>query len=211
MCFWIRPRVYSLYWFTRCLYIVDSVSESNDEHSHWIKMPRTYIRKKQTSYSRSDLKVALDRIRRKELSATAASNEYRIPLSTIYAHLAGNRGENKCGGRTILSREEEEFLIHVIQRYQEWQQPLTRTQLISIARRFMIELGKKGITKHSLLRDWFYGFRNRWNDQIKLVECYKLEKKRSVSCTQMIVGKISELIFNIHFIFFYRSVVRAFG
>lgn len=173
-------------------------------------MPRKYVRQSQPKYTSEQLNVALDRVRCNELSPGDASIEYGIPLSTIYAHLSGKRSENKPGGKTILSREEEEFLVHVIHKYQEWQQPLTRIQLISIARTFMIELGKKGVTENSSLREWFYGFQNRWYDQIKLVECYKLEKKRSTSCTQLVVGKCIEKSIIISSIVD-RSVVRTFG
>ncbi len=95
----------------------------------------------------------------------------------------------KGGAKTILSTEEEKFLIHVIHKYQEWQQPLTQSDLISIARNFMIELKKKNIDIYSSLREWFLCFRQRWQTEIKLVEAYNLEKARSISCTQLTVGK----------------------
>ncbi|CAF1614040.1 unnamed protein product, partial [Adineta ricciae] len=102
--------------------------------------------------------------------------KYHIPVSTLYARLSNRRGGGKPGAKTILSFEEEKLLIHVVQKYQEWQQPLTRLDLISISRDFMLELNKSNIHKNSSLRDWFDGFRQRWKNEIKLVEAYKLEK-----------------------------------
>lgn len=152
-------------------------------------MPRTYIRKTERKYAVSDLKTALDLVQKKELSASVAAVQFRIPLSTLYVHLSGQQSVTQPGGQTILSREEEEFLAHVVRLYQDWQQPLTRANLIAITRTFMIELGKKGVTTDSRLREWCYGFERRWHDELKVVKPYKLEKVRSVACTQLVVGK----------------------
>ena len=124
-------------------------------------MPRSYIRKKESSYSVSDLDNALKSIQRNTLTVKEAWKKYRIPPSTLYARLSNRRGDGKPGTKTILSTEEEKLLIHVIQKYQEWQQPLTRSDLISIARNFMLELNKKNVTSNSSLRDWFLCFRQR--------------------------------------------------
>jgi hypothetical protein len=156
-------------------------------------MPRTYVRKKKSLYSAADLQLALDLIKAGKLTVHAAVQQYHIPTPTIYARLSGLRGEGKPGAKTILSREEEEFLIHVIHKYQQWQQPLTRSDLISIARTYMIELNKKNISNDSLLREWFLCFEQRWKEDIKLVQAYKLENVRSVSCTRTVVGENSFL------------------
>ncbi|CAF4584080.1 unnamed protein product [Rotaria sp. Silwood2] len=148
-------------------------------------MPRTYVRKGK-SYSTADLQGALNLIRDGKLRVKAAREQYHIPAATIYSRLSGLRGEGKPGAKTILSTEEEELLIHVIHKYQEWQQPLTRSDLISIARTYMIELKKKNINNDSSLREWFFCFRQRWQNEIKLVQAYKLENIRSVSCTQTV-------------------------
>ena len=153
-------------------------------------MPRTYVRKGK-SYSTAALQVAIKLIRDGELTVNAASEKYQIPTSTIYSRLSGLRGGGKPGAKTIFSNQEEEFLIHVIRKYQEWQQPLTQADLISIARTYMIELKKKNINNDSSLREWFYCFRKRWKSEIKLIEAHKLEDVRSISCTQIVVGEKS--------------------
>ncbi|CAF3311642.1 unnamed protein product [Rotaria socialis] len=112
-------------------------------------MPRTYIRKKTPTYSIADLKLALDLIGDGKTTVIEASNNYRIPIATLYSRLSGSRGGNPCGNK-ILSDGEEKFLIHVIHKFQEWQHPLTRSDFTSIARTFMIEMNKKKITEDSL-------------------------------------------------------------
>ena len=107
------------------------------------KMPRTYVRKRHSHYSEEDLKTALNLIRDKKLAVGIAAGQYHIPRQTLYARLSGCRGNRKPGAATILSNDEEKFLIHVIHKYQEWQMPLTRSDSISIARTFMIEFDKQ--------------------------------------------------------------------
>ncbi|CAF4517648.1 unnamed protein product [Rotaria magnacalcarata] len=151
-------------------------------------MPRTYIRKKTSTYAITDLKLALDLIGDGEITVIEASTAYNIPMPTLYSRLSGSRGGNPCGNK-ILSDGEEKFLIHVIHKFQEWQHPLTRSDFISIARTFMIEMNKKKITEDSLLREWFNGFQKRWFNEIKFVETSKLESVRSLSCTQLVVDR----------------------
>ncbi|CAF4436699.1 unnamed protein product [Rotaria magnacalcarata] len=111
-------------------------------------------------------------------------------MSTIYARCSGRRRGGKQGAKTILSFDEEKVLIYVIHKYQEWQHPLTRSDLIFMARTFMIQPKKKGISDNSSLAEWFYSFKRRWNHEIKLVEASNLESIRSFSCTQIAVRKV---------------------
>ncbi|CAF1527385.1 unnamed protein product, partial [Rotaria sordida] len=152
-------------------------------------MPRNYVRKKQSRYSPDKLQKALDLIRDGKITVNDASKHYHIPIATLYSRLSGLRGSGKPGAKTILSNEEEKFLIYVIQKYQEWQHPLSRSDFISIARTFMIQLKKSNISDYSSLHEWFYSFRKRWHSEIKLMETYKLENLRSISCTQLVVDR----------------------
>ncbi|CAF3053425.1 unnamed protein product [Rotaria sp. Silwood2] len=52
----------------------------------------------------------------------------------------------------------------------------------------MLELGRN-ISIDSHLNEWFYGFMNRWKDDLKLVKDVKLEKVRSTACTKEVVVK----------------------
>jgi hypothetical protein len=174
-------------------------------------MPRIYVRKKKSLYTADDLKESLILIRDGKLTVNEASEKYHIPIATLYSRLSGLRSESKPGVKMILSGEEEEFLIHVIKKFQEWQQPLTPSDLISIARTFMIELEKKNITNDSSLRDWFYSFRQRWHNEIKLATTCKLEIIRSYSCTQLVVGKDEFIVDQIFLFAVFRSLVWSFA
>ena len=151
-------------------------------------MPRKYIHRVQPKYSHNDLTKALDAIKHEKISPIVAVNRYGIPSSTIYNRLSGRFEDFKRGAKTILSTEEEEFLVHVIQTFQQWQQSMTPSFVKEIAKNYMLELGRN-IAIDSSLNEWFYGFMNRWKDDLKLVKDVKLEKVRSTACTKEVIGE----------------------
>ena len=77
-------------------------------------MPRKYIRKVQSKYSHNDLIKALNAIKHEKISPIVAVNRYGILSSTIYNRLSGQFKDFKRAAKTILSKEEEGFLFHVI-------------------------------------------------------------------------------------------------
>ena len=151
-------------------------------------MPRKYVRKTQSKYSNEDMSQALSAIRDENVLPIDAARRFGIPSSTIYNRLSGRFSNVGRGVQTILSKEEESFLVHVIKRYQEWQQPMTPASIKVIAKEYLEELGRS-LSQNSSLREWFYGFMRRWQDELKLTKDVKLEKQRSAACTKVVIGK----------------------
>ena len=65
---------------------------------------------------------------------------------------------------------------------------MTPSFVKEIAKNYMLELGRN-ISIDSSLNEWFYGFMNRWKDDLKLVKDVKLEKVRSTACTKEVIGE----------------------
>ncbi|CAF3738952.1 unnamed protein product [Rotaria socialis] len=151
-------------------------------------MPRTYVKKIKPNYLNADVDRALCLIKEKKLTVVDAGREYNIPLGTLYSRLSGKRGSGGRGRPPILLNDEEEFLVYVIELFQEWQQPLTRKCVINMARTYMIELGKK-ISSDVHLIEWFNSFMSRWRDRLKIATSMKLERIRSQSCTKEVITK----------------------
>ncbi|CAF2132996.1 unnamed protein product [Rotaria magnacalcarata] len=148
----------------------------------------TYVKKIKPNYLNADVDRALCLIKEKKLTVVDAGREYNIPLGTLYSRLSGKRGSGGRGRRPILLNDEEEFLVYVIELFQEWQQPLTRKCVINMARTYMIELGKK-ISPDVRLIEWFNSFMSRWRDKLKIATSMKLERIRSQSCTKEVITK----------------------
>ncbi|CAF2689825.1 unnamed protein product [Rotaria sp. Silwood2] len=149
-------------------------------------MPRTYKRKTEPSYTEKELQEALMQIHEKGVSVADAAVHFRIPIRTIYNRLLHNETDVRPGVKSILTKDEEQLLVHTIILFQQWQCPVTPTAVINLAKSFMIDLGKT-ILPNSTLRDWFSGFMRRWSNELKLKKTEKLEKVRSNACRREIV------------------------
>ncbi|CAF2918027.1 unnamed protein product [Rotaria sp. Silwood2] len=149
-------------------------------------MPRIYKRKTEDKYTPEDLDKAVLEVREKKLSVKDAAAHYHIPIRTIFHKLSGNRSGVGRGTKTRLTKEEESYLVHTILLFQKWQRPLSPSIIIGLAKSYMIQLNKN-ISKNFTLRDWFYGFMQRWSNEIKLAKTVKLEKSRSVACRKEII------------------------
>ncbi|CAF1294572.1 unnamed protein product, partial [Rotaria sordida] len=149
-------------------------------------MPRTYKRKTEPKYTKEDLQKSLCQIRDKNLSVADAAIHFNIPARTIYKKLSANQTSDRPGGKTILTKAEEELIVHTIILFQQWQCPVTPSTVIFLAKSYMIELDK-AISPNSSLRDWFSGFMKRWSNELKLKKTEKLEKVRSKACRKEVV------------------------
>jgi hypothetical protein len=149
-------------------------------------MTRQYIRRTTSTYSVKDLELAIAAIAEKTMTVQQAASHFKISRHTLYARISGRRGSGMRGGQTLLNHEEEELLVMTIEIYQRWQQPLACDDIISLAKDYLVQLGRP--TERNL-KEWFRSFMNRWHDQLKIVQSQKLENIRSISCTQKVVGE----------------------
>ena len=82
-------------------------------------MPRKYVRKTQPKYSNESISQALSAIRDENILLIDAARRFGIPSFTIYNRLSGRYSDVGRGAETILSKDEESFLAHVIKGFQE--------------------------------------------------------------------------------------------
>ena len=113
-------------------------------------MTRTYIRKTQPKYTAKDLQDAVSEIRAKNLFVADAGVRFNILVRTLY-----NQRGTRPGGKTLLTKDEEQLIVHTITLFQHWQCPVTPSTVIHLVKYNMIELGK-GISQSASLRDSFH-------------------------------------------------------
>lgn len=159
-------------------------------------MPRKYVPKSKPKYSQQDLRDALNLVKDKELSVAEASKRFNIPRATMYSRISGSRSDNPRGRRTILTKDEEMFLVHAIKVFQQWQQPISTSTVRQVAKSYMLELGKN-VSASTSLRDWFAGFMGRWSTELKIAKTMKLEKVRSKGCTKSVASQYTASTLNI--------------
>ena len=81
-------------------------------------MVRNYKRKSLPKYPQSDMKKAMDTVRNKNLQSSNAASQFNVPLSSLYARLSGKRGSVHRDGQNVLSVEEEVFLVHTVETFE---------------------------------------------------------------------------------------------
>ncbi|CAF3710302.1 unnamed protein product, partial [Rotaria socialis] len=118
-------------------------------------------------YSEKDLQDALTQINEQDLSVADAAVHFHIPIRTIYNRLSKNQTNLRPGGKTILTKDEEQLIVHTIILFQQWQCPVTPSTVIHLAKSYMLEL-QKPICQTSTLRDWFSDFMKRWANELKI-------------------------------------------
>jgi hypothetical protein len=70
-----------------------------------------------------------------------AQREYGVPKTTLIDRLAGRRGA-KLGRTTVLSEEEEEYLVERILVMGEWGFPLAKRDLTHIVKDYLDRQGR---------------------------------------------------------------------
>ena len=115
-------------------------------------------------YQRQFLQTAVASVRDKKMSIRKASVTYAIPYSTLQEHCSRprDRPERKYGGQTVLSVAEEEELVQILLKCQEWKFPLRRREVMIIVQDYLNALGRRTRFKDNKPgRDWWIAFKAR--------------------------------------------------
>ncbi|CAF4667304.1 unnamed protein product, partial [Didymodactylos carnosus] len=104
---------------------------------------------------------AIKSIKDDKMTINEASAKCNVPISTLYNRLSGH-SSNPRGGTTILSKQSH--LVYVIKTMQDYNHPVSNSNVRTIARWCTTEL-KKDIPDHDPGKDWFYGFMRRWSSE----------------------------------------------
>ncbi|CAH2106959.1 unnamed protein product [Euphydryas editha] len=135
-------------------------------------MPRNDVRKttRATSYTKEELKTAVQKIKDKELTYAAASRHYGIPKSTLSDRVLKKTGmiSNTLGRTTIIPKEHELRLANCLRVLEKWGCGLSRDELLDISQEF-ISANKLNTTFKNGRPgpDWFIAFCRRNNLSIK--------------------------------------------
>ncbi|CAF1472435.1 unnamed protein product, partial [Didymodactylos carnosus] len=156
---------------------------------------RNYVRKRVQSYSDDDINLALQLIREGKTDVKKASEKYKIPASTLYSRLSGANNSGPVGGKTILNKAEETHLVYVIKKLQEYNHPVSNSDVRKLAAWYMLELNKN-VSNNGPGKDWFYGFMARWSHELKVMKSIKLEKARNEALPKLNLFDKPSNIFN---------------
>lgn len=134
-------------------------------------MPRVHTRKLGSrtyhNYSDSVLAEAILKVENGELSMRAASKKYKISFGTLHNRLQGKHSK-PIGGQTVLSKEEEECIIHSVTTCADWGYPMTILDLRLFAKSYLDSVGRQVNAFQNNLPgvDWAYSMLKRHKSDI---------------------------------------------
>lgn len=97
-------------------------------------MPRTYLKKK----NKTDLATAIQKVRNGELTAYAAAQKYKIPMTTLHDHVKTKDTLRQNVSRPIfLPLEDEKKLASTIIVMEKWGFGLSRSEILEIVAEYV--------------------------------------------------------------------------
>lgn len=147
-------------------------------------MVRNYVRKTtKPAYSSVDMQAAVEKIRAKEWTYQKAAAMTNIPVGTLASRIGRNSSET-VGRPTALSHSEENYLVNLILKLQEYGELSTCSDVLKYAKEYVDLMSLNHRFKNGEpTRDWYYNFLHRWNNRLKVTNSIKLEKARAEAVT----------------------------
>lgn len=160
-------------------------------------MGRTYVRKsdRATSYTKQDLKSAIEEVKSGRITAYKASQKYKIPKMTLSYHIRGLRGKKSStlGRSTVLPLEVELQLVEGITTMEKWGWGLSRVEVLRIVGDYVVRNKLKTPFKHGVPgEDWFLGFARRHGLSIKKPQSVEFSRKKCMD--PFIIGEYFRLL-----------------
>lgn len=167
-------------------------------------MPRKYVRKKQTVYSEGELEERLAMYN--DLFETPYALSVReacdlddgrkIPIGTFWNRLNSLHEKRiGSGGMTVLSKDEEEYLVFGLQSMAEYGWGTGPETLKEIVANYVKLIGRENSFTNGIPGDdWVLGFRQRWKNQLSLRKPEYLSANRAKGSTTEIHSKYMGMV-----------------
>lgn len=167
-------------------------------------MPRKYLRKTCTVYSEDELQARIDLYKYflgspEEISISAAcrlDEKRKIPYGTFWNRLHGFHTKRiGSGGMTVLTAEEEEYLVFGLESMAEYGWGSDSESLKEIVKNFLDLLGRDNPFPNGKPgNDWIRGFRLRWQHRLSLRKPEYLTVSRAKGVTEESHKKFMEMV-----------------
>ena len=157
-------------------------------------MPRKYTKKTGPtygSYEKDSMARAIN-VRNNKMSISKAASMYGINRTTLMNHLKGHHA-GKVGKPTILTHEEEQLIVHAIQKLADWGFGIDRQAVRCIVFDYLNSVGRSNVFGDKKPgQDWMYGFEARWRDQLTRRVGQPLPASRAYACNEQVVNDFFE-------------------
>lgn len=173
----------------------------------FLKMPRNYVRKTQTAYSEAELEERVeifndlfDTPSQMSVREACELNDGRkIPVGTFWNRLNSlHQKRIGSGGITVLSKEEEEYLVFGLQTMADYGWGTGPETLKEIVANYVNLIGRENPFTNGIPGDdWLLGFRKRWKDRLSLRKPEYLAANRAKSASEDVHVKFMDMVDNL--------------
>lgn len=157
-------------------------------------MPRNYVKKRVSSYSDTDLELAILDVK-KGKTILAAARQYAIPFETLRRWITCPPSHKKSGRSTILTPEEEICIVQALEFLAKCGYPLDRQDVINIAQQYIKSC--KDTKCESLGVEWARGFEKRWANRLAKRKPELLTKARANDLSFEVVNCFFDMYSNL--------------
>ena len=156
-------------------------------------MPRTYIKKTTPTYDSNDLQRAREEVQ-KGVSVYAAAKKFNIPYETLRRWKECPPTHQGAGRGTVLSKEEEKFIVDALVYTAKCGYPMDRQDLKYMVSSYVKSVGRKTPFKNNMPGyDFIVGFEKRWKDELVRRKPELLTKARAEGLSQFVVNEFFTL------------------
>lgn len=147
-------------------------------------MVRNYVRKTtEPSYDEGDVQAAIEKVMNKEWTFAEAARFTKVPIGTIASRIS-RKSCSQVGHPTALQTSEEKYLVELIITLQDYGQLCTCENVLRYASEFVSLMKLENRFKNRApTKDWYYGFVQRWADQLKIMSSNTVEEMRRAPVT----------------------------
>lgn len=134
------------------------------------------------AYSDNALQLAISSVQKKELTLTAASERYGVPIATISRKSRGrNCTQSKSGHPTLFSTTEEQIFVKYAQVVSEWGFPIDTIDLRALAHLYLSKIGRNipTLKDNTPGRDWAINFMQRHKTQLSFRHASNISSARA--------------------------------
>uniref|UniRef100_A0A1B6JFL2 DDE-1 domain-containing protein n=2 Tax=Homalodisca TaxID=139475 RepID=A0A1B6JFL2_9HEMI len=156
-------------------------------------MPRTYIKKKTQKYDEDSLKEAVKEVDNGS-SVYAAARKYNIPYETLRRWSENPPKTPGSGKATVLSKEEENYIVEALLYAAKCGYPLDRKDLQYMVCSYVKSVGRKTPFKDDMPGyDFLRGFEKRWAHELSKRKPEILTKARAEGLSQFVVDEFFKI------------------
>lgn len=146
-----------------------------------IKKVRNPNARKYKTYTEEDMRRAVAAVNSGEGSCKRIALRFGINRTTLLNHIKGYKCK-EVGRPTVLTKQEEELLVHSLVKLGEWGYGFDRLQLRQCVQDYLRRIDRPNPFQNCLPgNDWCVMFENRWKNEISRRVAQNLPKNRALA------------------------------